>query len=262
MDRGVFPVLHCEQEIPCDPCTHVCPRDLIQIPGDDIRHIPTYVGVPGENACIGCGRCVTACPGLAITLVDYRSSSTHPVVSIPFEFPPEQVPVGSTVTVVDTEGALLDRVEVVAVRPAARKGQTTVVKVAAPAAIAARIAGIRVRQPDTDPPLYNEEGSQPHGGEPLDNEAELLRDGAYVCRCERVTAGEIRALIRAGCRDLNELKAVTRVGMGACGGKTCTSLVLRLFHEAGIPLDEVTEGTQRPLFVEVPLEVFAGKEEE
>mgnify|MGYP006311448623 FL=1 len=50
--------------------------------------------------------------------------------------------------------------------------------------------------------------------------------------------------------------------MGACGGKTCTSLVLRLFHEAGIPLDEVTEGTQRPLFVEVPLEVFAGKEEE
>jgi bacterioferritin-associated ferredoxin len=161
---------------------------------------------------------------------------------------------GSTVTVVDTEGAFLDRVEVVAVRPAARKGQTTVVKVAAPAAIATRIAGIRIREPDAEHPFYNED-------EPLDNEAELLRDGAYVCRCERVTASEIRALIRAGCRDLNELKAVTRVGMGACGGKTCTSLVLRLFHEAGIPLDEVTEGTQRPLFVAVPLEVFAGKEE-
>jgi hypothetical protein len=50
--------------------------------------------------------------------------------------------------------------------------------------------------------------------------------------------------------------------MGPCGGKTCTALVYRLFREAGIPLDAVTEGTQRPLFVEVPLGVFAGAEED
>jgi NADPH-dependent 2,4-dienoyl-CoA reductase/sulfur reductase-like enzyme/ferredoxin len=246
--QGVFPVLHCHQEIPCDPCTQACPKELIQIPGDDIRHIPAFVGVPGEQDCIGCGRCVTACPGLAITLVDYRSSADRPLVSIPYEFSSEQVGVGSWVTVADTEGEVLGRVEVAEVRPAVRKGQTTVIKVAAPPAIADRIAGIRIRD---DEPLWYEAESVDEGLDPL-------RDDAFVCRCERVTAGEIRTLIRDGCRDLNALKAATRIGMGPCGGKTCTPLVLGLFREAGIPLDAVTEGTHRPLFVEVPLEVFAG----
>jgi bacterioferritin-associated ferredoxin len=181
-------------------------------------------------------------------LVDYRSSADRPLVSIPYEFSSEQVGVGSWVTVADTEGEVLGRVEVAEVRPAVRKGQTTVIKVAAPPAIADRIAGIRIRD---DEPLWYEAESVDEGLDPL-------RDDAFVCRCERVTAGEIRTLIRDGCRDLNALKAATRIGMGPCGGKTCTPLVLGLFREAGIPLDAVTEGTHRPLFVEVPLEVFAG----
>ncbi|MCK7482523.1 MAG: hypothetical protein M0C28_39425 [Candidatus Moduliflexus flocculans] len=31
------------------------------------------------------------------------------------------------------------------------------------------------------------------------------------------------------------MKAVTRAGMGACGGKTCTTLIQRLFREEGVP---------------------------
>ncbi|MCU0522721.1 MAG: (2Fe-2S)-binding protein [Anaerolineae bacterium] len=61
-----------------------------------------------------------------------------------------------------------------------------------------------------------------------------------------------------GYRDLNELKAVTRAGMGACGGKTCERLILRLLREAGVPHNAVTPGTRRPLFIETPLGVFAG----
>jgi len=79
-----------------------------------------------------------------------------------------------------------------------------------------------------------------------------------VCRCERVTAGEIRGLIRAGVRDMNELKAITRAGMGACGGKTCPNLIRRIFREEGIPPEQVADLTRRPLFVEVPLGAFAG----
>ena len=79
-----------------------------------------------------------------------------------------------------------------------------------------------------------------------------------VCRCERVTAAEIRDLIRRGFRDINEIKAVTRAGMGACGSKTCNALIHRLFRDEGIPDGEVTEATRRPLFMEVPLGVFAG----
>ena len=79
-----------------------------------------------------------------------------------------------------------------------------------------------------------------------------------MCRCERVTAGEIRALIRKGVRDMNELKAATRAGMGACGGKTCPSLIKRIFREEGVPEKQITDFTKRPVFIEVPLGAFAG----
>lgn len=42
-----------------------------------------------------------------------------------------------------------------------------------------------------------------------------------VCRCEDVTRGEIDAAIADGARDLNQLKAWTRCGMGPCQGRMC-----------------------------------------
>jgi NAD(P)H-nitrite reductase large subunit len=84
-----------------------------------------------------------------------------------------------------------------------------------------------------------------------------ISDDAIVCRCERITAGEIRKLIRMGIRDLNQIKAMTRAGMGACGGKTCENLILQMFKEEGVHLEEVTLNTMRPVFVEAPLGVFS-----
>jgi sarcosine oxidase subunit alpha len=60
---------------------------------------------------------------------------------------------------------------------------------------------------------------------------------------------------------MNEIKALTRAGMGACGGKTCNGLIKRAFSELGVPLEEVTDNVHRPLFVEVPLGVLAGAQE-
>jgi len=82
-----------------------------------------------------------------------------------------------------------------------------------------------------------------------------------VCRCERVTAGEIRALLRQGVRDMNELKARTRAGFGSCGGKTCKTLIPRIIRSEGISMEEITEFTERPLFAETRLGIFCGKEE-
>jgi NADPH-dependent 2,4-dienoyl-CoA reductase/sulfur reductase-like enzyme len=50
-----------------------------------------------------------------------------------------------------------------------------------------------------------------------------LDDGVIVCRCEGVTAGELRASIRAdfGPAEVNRLKAITRCGMGRCQGRFC-----------------------------------------
>ena len=81
MLNGVMPIIHCSQEIPCDPCSTVCPRHLIYIDKSDIRHLPQYT--LGDESCAGCERCVTFCPGLAITLVDFRKEPDSPTVSIP-----------------------------------------------------------------------------------------------------------------------------------------------------------------------------------
>lgn len=239
-ESGVFPVLHCAQEIPCNPCTSVCPKGCIVIEGDDIRSLPEYVG----EGCTGCARCVSVCPGLAITLVDYRDSADFPTVTIPYEFPPDSIATGSEVTVLDTEGTELGRVEVVKVRAPKFADRALLVEVRAPRQIARYIAGIRVQEPQVV--------------QPLDVYVERVDDDEVVCRCERVTAGEIRSLIRAGIMDMNHIKGVTRAGMGACGGKTCTELIKRLFREENVPPAQVTESTKRPLFMEVPLGVFAG----
>lgn len=239
-ESGVFPVLHCAQEIPCNPCTSVCPKGCIVIEGDDIRSLPEYVG----EGCTGCARCVSVCPGLAITLVDYRDSADFPTVTIPYEFLPDSIATGSEVTVLDTEGTELGRVEVVKVRAPKFADRALLVEVRAPRQIARYIAGIRVQEPQVV--------------QPLDVYVERVDDDEVVCRCERVTAGEIRSLIRAGIMDMNHIKGVTRAGMGACGGKTCTELIKRLFREENVPPAQVTESTKRPLFMEVPLGVFAG----
>ncbi len=243
-ETGVFPVLHCVQEIPCDPCTAVCPRDLIHIGSSDIRGLPGFGPSPDGRGCTGCEKCVSICPGLAITLVDYRKDGKFPTVVIPYEFLKETVTPGQEVFVRDTGGRPLGRVEVLAVRVVKANDRTVLVKVRAPAEYAKKIAGIRVQ----------EEAAS----EPMDQYVSRTADDTIICRCERVSAGEIRKLIREGARDINQIKALTRLSMGSCGAKTCTPLIHRIFREEGVPDDEVVDQPKRPLFMEVALGAFAG----
>jgi sarcosine oxidase subunit alpha len=240
--KGVSPVLHCTQEIPCNPCSSLCMQGLIKIATTDIREIPKFIG--NDEACKGCLKCVIGCPGLAITLVDSRREPELPLVSIPFEFGVTKLKKNDTVTVLDTSGNSLGSSKVISIKGNSKTDRTWIVQVQAPRQYATRIAGIRVQEVDVSKQL----------------EKAVLRveDDLIVCRCERVTAGEIRDVIRRGFRDLNEIKAVTRAGMGACGAKTCNSIIHRLFKEEGIPSSEILDSSKRPLFVEVPLGTFAG----
>lgn len=52
--------------------------------------------------------------------------------------------------------------------------------------------------------------------------AASLDDGTLLCRCEAVTAGELRHWVRGlDAREINRAKAFSRVGMGRCQGRVC-----------------------------------------
>jgi sarcosine oxidase, subunit alpha len=240
---GVFPVIHCFQEIPCNPCMTVCPRNLIGTSGDPVMGIPVF-----DGECTGCRKCVAICPGLAITLVDYRKDTSRPVVTIPWELGEWTVETGDEVSLTDWEGETLGYGTVVSLKPAPGYPATMLLDVQVDSAIANRVAGAGIQIPEQCLP----EKETP---------AIPIPDHAVVCRCERVTAGEIRALLRQGVRDMNELKARTRAGFGSCGGKTCKSLIPLIIRAEGIDPSEITDFTERPLFAETPLGFFAGREE-
>ena len=254
LDEGIrsgkaFPVMHCRQEIPCDPCSSVCPNGLIQIDPKDIRHLPEFCELDNKN-CIACERCVAVCPGLAITLVDFRRDQDEPFVSIPLEFSSDLITVGEKIPVTDVDGHILGHFPVDRVRTLREFSKTLIVRVKMPAALATHAAGIQIAT--TWEPFITE----------ADHFLEEIPQENIVCRCEHITADEIRALIRAGVQDINQIKAETKATMGACGGKTCLSLIKKIFREEGVPLEEVTDPPVRPVFVETSLATLANEAQE
>jgi thioredoxin reductase len=81
------------------------------------------------------------------------------------------------------------------------------------------------------------------------NEACAIRAGLYhritddtiVCRCEEITAGEIRNTVSFNRNiDVNELKKITRAGMGFCQGRSCGATIAALVAlEKNIPIEEM-----------------------
>ncbi len=74
-----------------------------------------------------------------------------------------------------------------------------------------------------------------------------MEDKTIVCRCSDVTIDEIRDLIKKGYTTFDEIKRVSRVGMGPCQGRTCMQTVLKeISIMTGKPIAEVMPGTYRP----------------
>jgi NADPH-dependent 2,4-dienoyl-CoA reductase/sulfur reductase-like enzyme/NAD-dependent dihydropyrimidine dehydrogenase PreA subunit/bacterioferritin-associated ferredoxin len=237
-ETGVFPVIHCIQEIPCNPCTTVCPTNSIHTEDGGLMSLPVYSG-----NCIGCYKCVLICPGLAITLVDYRKDEDNPLVTMPYEVFNIPKTEGEEIELMDIEGNSLGFYTIISVLDV-KKRHTQLIKVQVPKAIARKIASFRIQAKEVSEPL------------PKPVIPDKMPDEAMICLCERVKAGDIRKLIHSGVTNLNQIKAITRAGMGPCGTKTCENLILQLLREEGIPIETVVPNTKRPLFIEVPLEKF------
>lgn len=59
-------------------------------------------------------------------------------------------------------------------------------------------------------------------------EALAPADDTLVCRCEEVSAGEIRKTVRANAVGPNQVKSFLRTGMGPCQGRVCGLVVSQL----------------------------------
>jgi len=82
--RGPVLMIECFQKIPCDPCHTSCPTGAV-LPFDELNDLPRT----DPSKCTGCGLCVVACPGLAITILDLtKGEADEAVVRIPWEYLP------------------------------------------------------------------------------------------------------------------------------------------------------------------------------
>jgi hydrogen cyanide synthase HcnB len=66
-------------------------------------------------------------------------------------------------------------------------------------------------------------------------------DELVVCRCENITAGELRRTVQiTGASEMNRLKALSRVGMGRCQGRMCGVAAAEILAQAsGQPIEQV-----------------------
>jgi len=213
-------VIECPQPIPCNPCETSCPTGAINV-GGNINGIPHI----DYEKCIGCGICVTKCPGLAIFMIQEKSD--HSIVGIPYELLP--IPSkGDKVDLLDRNGKYVSDGEVDHVM-LNNKGKTHVVFLKVPKGLEESIRSFRYAK----------------------------KSEAFICRCEELTREEIERTIEMGITDYEELRRVLRIGMGPCGGKTCRSLALQILAEkTGRSISDIELGAYRPPTIPTPFEAI------
>lgn len=213
--KGPVAVIECFQNIPCNPCYTACKRGAIQ-EFADINDRP----IIDIEKCNGCGVCISHCPGLSIVVIDESYSDTEALIKLPYEFVPLPQE-GSFVTALDREGKPVCRAKVVKVLNTKAQDRTPVISLAVP-----KEMSMTVR-------FFNQE--------------DFYSDNTIVCRCEEITLGEIREYIRKGYQSLDEIKRISRAGMGPCQGRTCRQLIMQeLAAATGTKMSELRMSTFRP----------------
>jgi glycine/D-amino acid oxidase-like deaminating enzyme/thioredoxin reductase/Fe-S-cluster-containing hydrogenase component 2 len=229
MKAKPFVMADCVYGFACNPCTFACPQGAISKPTTSSTPVVDY------DKCIGCMQCVNHCPGLAIFGYDVNKQ----MVFLPVEYAVEE---GKEVFLVDDNGRQVG--EGVIEKVLVKENKTNV----------ARVKVVR---------LDGDDLTQARGFIVKENYPENLQlqpcgtqqedAPAYVCHCEDISLDAVLAVI--GDRkyiSADELKHITRMGMGPCRGKRCIPRARQILRAHGIEL--VGESTPRaPLASQVTL---------
>jgi len=237
MLSGKRVVIECFERIPCNPCEAACPTGAIVI-GDDISGLPRL----DSSKCTGCGICMMRCPGLAIFMVNMDYSPEKAEVTIPYELMDKPVK-GEIWFAYDKEGRFISKVEITAVRSAKSFDKKLLVSFAVAKEYVQSARHVRSQMIDN---VVAEKGKLLEGDDPI------------ICRCEDVRRSEIESLIDQGYHSFDEIKRITRTGMGPCQGKTCQRLIQQIIaRKTGKGVGEQTPMTVRSPFKPVSFAVLA-----
>jgi hypothetical protein len=79
-----------------------------------------------------------------------------------------------------------------------------------------------------------------------------------ICRCESVKLGQIQSSIRrSGAQTVNQVKKLTRAGMGLCQGRTCAKVVESILESEGISPSGTEPYQMRPPVRGIPVAALA-----
>ncbi len=89
-----------------------------------------------------------------------------------------------------------------------------------------------------------------------------MENNTIICRCEELSLADIRKAIQNGYKNPEEIKRITRCGMGPCQGSTCRELVMKEVAAAtGKKIEDVEVVTYRPPVKPIKFKSMLGVEE-
>ena len=206
-----YVIIDCLYGFACNPCEFSCPQKAIT--KTSTSNVPNI----DFDKCIGCMECVYQCPGLAI--FGYNEKKNW--LFFPLEY---QVGEGQAVFLVDNNAKILGEgiIEKITLKP--NKTHLARIKSLTLQGELSKVRGFIVKEnyPERIELKKLEEG---------------LNSSSYLCHCDDVKLEEVlKAIGNQKFISIDEIKHITRLGMGACRGKRCIKRLKQSIAPYGIEI--------------------------